>query len=155
LGALTTRVSGEDRAIAGQYLTPAQLVLFCAMPINDQRHALDVLHQLLVAGRREPELLQAALLHDVGKSRGRVGLITRVLIVLLRRIDGRLIEWLAAARGAAWRQSLYVHAHHARIGAELAEGVGSSPEVVRLIRQHGDRPGDQLARALYEADERS
>ena len=157
--ALTARVAAEERATPARYLSGEQLALFLAMPINDQRHALNVLYRLLAAGHDHPHLLQAALLHDAGKAQGRLGLATRVAVVLLRRIDGRIVDQLANAGGARWRRALYVHAHHAAIGAELAAAAGSPAPVVRLIRGHGRagacRAGDDLARALHAADEES
>ena len=38
------------------------------MSVSDQRHSLNVMRTLRRQGHTEPDLLAAALLHDVGKS---------------------------------------------------------------------------------------
>jgi hypothetical protein len=49
------------------YLSSAQIVLFQRMHPSEQAHAVRVMERLQAAGHCEPELLSAALLHDVGK----------------------------------------------------------------------------------------
>ncbi len=152
-GAVTARISPGEEAIPDNYLTAALRKLFFAMPVNDQRHALNVFYQLRAAGHENTDLLQAALLHDVGKSRAKAGLFTRVAMVLLPRIDRRLIDRLGKEHSEGWRGTFFVYPRHAQIGAELVHRTGASSELVRLIREHGSPPADSLARALHEADE--
>src|SRR4030042_1019288 len=57
----------DDGTMAG-YLPPEAVTLFRAMPRYDRRHALRMLGALQARGRAEPDLLAAALLHDMGKS---------------------------------------------------------------------------------------
>lgn len=110
-------------AAAEAYLLPSQLALFRRMSPYDQEHAVDVLNRLRRQGWRDAELMQAALLHDVGKAFVRSNLWRRVAHVLL---------W-AAESDARLRGG---YARHAEVGAEAAERAGSAPEVVALIRRH-------------------
>ncbi len=134
-------------AAAEAYLSPSQLALFRRMSPYDQEHAVDVLNRLRKQGWRDGELMQAALLHDVGKAFVRSNLWRRVAHVLL---------W-AARSGDAWRDG---YARHAEVGAEAAARAGSSPDVVALIRRHHeplplpprDRLDDWLI-VLHLADE--
>jgi hypothetical protein len=136
-----------------EYLTPALRRLFFDMSVNDQRHALNVFYQLRAAGHENMHLLQAALLHDVGKCRAKAGVFTRVAMVLLARIDRRLIGRIGKERSAGWRGTLFVYPRHAQFGAEMVQRAGGSGELVQLIRNHGSPDADGLARALHEADE--
>ncbi len=161
----------DDGVVAAVLVTAAQRQLFDRMPANDRRHALAVARTLQETGFDHPALLQAALLHDVGKSIGQP-LPHRVLIVLLEAFWPAALAWLSSlnARGrqpaslavlrvSAWRRPFVVHARHPVIGAIWADEVGCDPLAVRLIARHQDKldhgPGDnedKLLAALQRAD---
>jgi hypothetical protein len=141
LGARATQATVEDVA---QHLDPGQQDLFFRMPPVDQRHCVAVLRTLYEAGHRDPSLLQAALIHDVGKSLGPVGIRHRVAAVLAKALSPRLWQALDGEPGSP----LYpfrVHRHHAALGAELAAQAGSSPEVVWLVAHHEEEGNDGRA----------
>ena len=126
-------------------ITPAQQSLFKRMTSNDQRHALAVVRTLQQAGHDNPALIQAALLHDVGKSLGQP-LVHRVLIVLFEAFWPAALRWLSrlnttkqVAQIIWWRRPFVIHAQHPALGAEWAEVAGCDPVAVRLIARHQDR----------------
>src|SRR5512141_2594669 len=67
------------------HLTPDQHNLFLRMQPAEQVHAYRVFQRLETAGQTDPDLLVAALLHDVGKILHPLSIIDRVIIVLGRR----------------------------------------------------------------------
>jgi predicted HD phosphohydrolase len=142
LGARATHATVEDLA---QNLDTRQQELFRQMPSMDQRHCLAVFRALREAGHAEPSLLQAALIHDVGKSLGPVGIRHRVTAVLGKALSPRLWERLDGEPGS-WLYPFRVHRHHAALGAELAAQAGCSPEVVWLVAHHEDDQRDAQAR---------
>lgn len=145
---LRPRIGEAERDEVAAYLTPAQLRLFQAMVGRDQRHCLDVFQALRRHGCDDPDLLAAALLHDVGK--GDVRLWHRVAYVLLAAVSPRLLLLLAATDRPSWRGALArLHGHPER-GAALVAAVGASDAVVRLIR--GDPAEGRLA-LLQAADD--
>ncbi len=151
-GALKADVGEADRARVARCLSPEQQRLFYTMAPRDQRHALDVLHNLERQGHDDQALLAAALLHDVGK--GAIRLWQRVAFVLLKAASPRLLERAASQDGSPWRRALWRSLHHAELGAALAEASGAPAETVRLVRMHGERAtGDPLLALLQEADE--
>ena len=121
-----------------EYLEGPQLELFHRMPRVDQHHCLAVFRALREAGERETSLLQAALLHDAGKTMGPVRIWHRVIAVLVDALAPRLGERMDGEPGT-WRYPFYVHRQHAGLGAELARQAGCSPEVVWLVAHHEDR----------------
>lgn len=148
-----------ERALA---VLPLQAqALFLRQARQDQRHALAVHGALVAAGHSSPELLQAALLHDVGKAAGGVPLLTRGFIVVLGRLAPRYSAKLSHGRAEGWRRPFVVHAQHADEGARQARDAGCSPLTVSLIRRHQqplteDRTEeDRLLTALQTADGRS
>jgi hypothetical protein len=123
----------------GRLLRPAGVELFNRMPRYDRRHAQRVMGALQEQGQRDPDLLAAALLHDVGKTgseAGRLRLWHRVVMVLLGAFAPRLRDRMGLERGGGWRQAFFVQVHHAQLGADLALKAGCSHVTVELIRCH-------------------
>lgn len=150
LAAVRARASDDEMTVLEQHLNLAQRDLFQKMSPVDQRHGLDVFNTLLRQGHSDPDLLQAALLHDVGK-RG-IHLWQRVAGVLLEAFRPALLEKLAINHPQSWLDGFYIYWHHAELGAELAERSGCSPAVVELIRGHHTPLSNGQAKALWEAD---
>lgn len=160
--ALAARRRVLDDAPARRVLPPALLALFQRMPPEDRRHALTVLADLEARGDADPILLQAGLLHDLGKTGAGVGLPHRVARVLVKSLAPRVWAWMIA-QPTGWRRPFWVVAHHPARGAVWAESQGADPAVVDLIRFHESPPpaawaGTPMARrhaALAWADARS
>jgi HD domain len=148
----------EDAAEVRHHLSPAAADLFQAMPRYDRQHARRVWRTLLQRGFTDPDLLTAALLHDVGKTVRQAGALRlghRVAVVLMRAFWPGLLERIGQDRSGSWRQPFYVQQHHAGIGADLAGQAGCSSRAVNLIRRHEDLPDqadDPLLAALQAAD---
>jgi hypothetical protein len=148
---LLARVSRRERDDLSGWLDHVQLELFDAMHVADRRHGLDVVAALRAGGERDPEVLQAGLLHDAGK--GDTGMLPRVL----HSLDQARITWPALALGRlpGMRAALVRLREHAALSAQLAEAAGCSPRTVELIRWQ-DAPRDpEAGERLRLADEAS
>ncbi|GCE18434.1 hypothetical protein KDK_22340 [Dictyobacter kobayashii] len=138
---------------------PAQAyALFRTMTVADQQHSLRVCRGLQERGCREPDMLAAALLHDVGKAEGRVPFWTRPTIVLGKRLTPALLqssvlppEQIEGSQCARWRRSLSYAWYHAEVGALLAAAAGLSERSVLYIRTHHQPHGP--AAELHQVDE--
>ncbi len=137
------------------HLSPTQIVLFRQMQFSEQAHAYQMLERLQAAGQSDPDLLAAALLHDVGKILYPLSLLDRVAIVLGRRFFRCSAQRWSEGTPEGVRRAFVVAAHHPTWGAELAEKAGASPRAVDLIRRHQDAPpaDDPLLAALQSADD--
>ena len=149
------QLSTTDQTLVYTILsTPQQQRLFATMPPNDQRHAIAVALTLQQAGHTEPALLQAALLHDVGKSIGQP-IFHRVTIVLLEAFWPSMLDTLSKLPKHShpadsmirsitwWRRPFVVHAQHPVIGAEWAKNAGCDPLSVELILKLQDNVGNE------------
>ncbi len=149
-------LSAEERLEVARWLPASALPLFNSMSAADQRHSLRVCQGLQARGCTDPDLLAAALLHDVGKAQGRVPFWTRPAIVLGKLCAPRLLSRLATYPRAGlsrWRRSLGYAWWHAEIGAEMAAKAGLSERAVLYIRTHHQPDGP--AAELHTVDEAS
>jgi hypothetical protein len=136
---LSARVEPESVGLANEYLSPAERQLFARMEPADQRHSVGVLRSLLSMGIEDATLLKAALLHDVGKSRCRIGVVHRTVAVLLTAIFGELPSF-AWQRNTGFWMPFYVLENHPRIGAVMLARAGSEERVWRLTELHQLEP---------------
>ena len=136
VSALGASVQPEDVIGLPRYLTAAEIELFLRQDAVLQQHSLKVLRILENSGCRDAVLLEAALLHDVGKSVGRIGLWHRVVKVLLDAISTALSERLGSDDAGSWRYQFYVQANHPFLGAEMIRVAGGDSSVVGLIADH-------------------
>lgn len=157
LRTLRDKPSAADRQFAHNHLPPSMRPLFDRMSPADQSHSIRVCRSLLDQGHTDPDLLTAALLHDVGKSVQSPGVWERVLIVLANQIaPGQVLKW-SAAEPRGWKRAFVIAHKHPEWGADLVAEHGGSPTTVRLIRQHQQRPdsgqagGFELQLALLQA----
>lgn len=150
--ALRATLTPAERATLVATLTPAELRLFEAMPLYDQRHCLDVRRTLVDAGYTDPLLLRAAAFHDCGKvdDAGRpMPLPWYVVATILKRSPGL---YLAAAR---LLPPVAVYADHARRGARMARAAGSPEPIVDALRHYHDPAPCGMAALLKWADEQN
>ena len=160
LRALTARhtISEERIEQAAQILRPEARALFARQARQDQRHALAVYETLRREGHSHPDLLAAALLHDVGKGAAQLPAWQRGVFVLAERFVPGMLDRAIHDETGSWWRSLADYAGHAEIGAHWAEKAGCSPLTVALIRRHEERlescqtEEDRLLTTLQAAD---
>lgn len=134
----------EQQFVAG-LLRPGEVTLFWDQPIADVRHAHDCAVHVHQQRPGRPDLVRAALLHDVAKQRARLGPIGRSVATILRYLG---------IRGSDRHDS---YNRHADEGADLLAAAGAEAMVVTYTRHHHqERPdgfdaGDWAL--LVEADQ--
>jgi hypothetical protein len=145
-------------------LTPAQFSLFRALPLYEQRHALNVCRTLTGAGfGYDLDLLQASLLHDLGKFDPATGQAIPVWVKVVNVAAGKMAgplyrhwrERQSSVRPGDWRYYFWLQAAHEARGAALAREAGGGPRVAALIGESKllQRQGDRAALALEWADD--
>jgi putative nucleotidyltransferase with HDIG domain len=150
----SARVTSEEKAIAERVLGPLA-ILFFELPVNDQRHGLDVLETVThFEGQPSQLLQQAALLHDLGKSEAHFSVIERSLTVLLRAVSPEALKALLRSRPALARR-YGIYADHARIGAERLRGAGAAELSAIVAEHHAKAPQSDVTRRLQRADGRN
>jgi hypothetical protein len=145
---------------AKDVLSIQQLALFKRMQPSEQAHALQTLQALNELGETHPDLLTAALLHDVGKIKHPLRLWERVTIVLAKQLfPGRIDTW-GRGNPRGWKRPFVIACQHPQWGGDLAHEAGTSLLAIHLIREHQNEtlpeiPNDltnHLLRTLQAAD---
>lgn len=155
------RTKLQDLARTWPFLTETQRALFLRLPAADQLHSLRVLDVLVEADESDPDLLAAALLHDIGKVHRPLRLWERVFVVLAQSFAPDWAASWADEQGGALRSALAVSHNHAQWGAEMLAGTGASQRLIDLVQRHQDPPTeptsetDHLLRRLQQADDQS
>lgn len=149
------------RAEIVEQLTPAERDLFFRFTHADQWHSYRVLRTLREAGYNHPDLLTAALLHDVGKIRCPLSIWDRTFIVVGGALFPTRADRWAGGSLDSWRRPFVARAQHPAWGAEMAIEAGVRPAVVEMIRRHQDRTTgdenetDRLLAILQWADDQN
>ena len=149
-----------ELAPARSVLAKEEMALFVLLQPSEQAHALRVFKTLLEKGETHPDLLTAALLHDVGKSCHPLQLWERVIIVLGKKFFPKSVQTWGCRKPQGWARPFVVASEHPLWGAELSQKAGTSPLAVRLIQEHQNELPfqefstleNQLLALLQEAD---
>ena len=165
---LSASPAPQDLEQALAVLSLEQRALFAQLQPAEQVHALKIWNRLADQGETQPELLVAALLHDVGKLRYRLNPLQRAIIVLVKAVNPEQARrWGCQPSSewddlSGWRKAFILAEQHPAWGAEMARQVGVAPLAERLIREHDKPPRagsvsheDSLLQKLWAADNES
>ena len=133
---LNTQLKDDELDLVASILTKPQLHLYNQLQNSEKMHALRVLKAVKEGGESHPDLLTAALLHDVGKSIYPLRLWERIIIVLGKRIFPHLSNKWGQSHPRGMARPFVIAQNHPRWGADLAEDAGSSSLAVALILNH-------------------
>lgn len=136
---LVAQPSEQDLAVVDTNLTSPLTELFHQMNFADQSHSLRVFAHLARQGETEPDLLTAALLHDVGKCRAPLKSWDRAVVVFAKFVVSDLISNWGTGEPRGWKKPFVVYLHHAEWGAQMVDERGGSDLCVYLIRHHQDK----------------
>ncbi len=138
-----------DDEFARQYLDGPEYILYAKMDVRDRDHACQVTKTLLEAyPEASPELIRAALLHDVGKSSSSYRPLHRIAVHLYTPRNIPPSPRFHGLKGAQQR-----HLHHAQYGAEAIRKHGGDERVAELVARHHDPQDDSEAALLKRVDE--
>jgi putative nucleotidyltransferase with HDIG domain len=143
--AISTGPSQGEIDLVSSILTDTQIELFLRMQPSEQAHSIQVMNALRDQGEENPDLLTAALLHDIGKTCTPLRVWERVLIVIVRAVCENCVhKWGSSNEanlqdGPGWRRAFIVAEQHPAWGAELAARCGTSSLAVSLIARHQER----------------
>lgn len=117
-------------------LGPSLWRLFCRLPRPEQAHALRVYRALVAQGQTQPDLLAAALLHDVGKTKSSGSTLGKVAVVLARAVAPQAAKRWGSGTSRGWRKPFAVAVRHPSWGARMILEAGGSKRMADLVERH-------------------
>jgi hypothetical protein len=144
------RPGAADFELAHRFLAPPLLALFEHQHPRDIVHSAGTARWLIERGHDSPDLVAAALLHDVGKGPQRRS--DRTLYVLAGALHLAGVAASPASR-LETRRAIARSLDHSEAGAALIAAAGGSARLVNLTRLHHSIPaGDPVLALLEQAD---
>jgi len=146
--ALTASVTAADREFVEMNLSKQEQQLFWKMNLPDQRHALNVAYTALDMAKCKQlnitVLTKCALLHDVGKVKGDVSTLDKIITVLAHKLAPHWAkEWGRRGRGSRLtnlRHAFYTYFNHPDLSADLLRMIGVSPVIIDIVSKHHKAP---------------
>ncbi|QJW44496.1 HDIG domain-containing protein [bacterium BFN5] len=149
IAAFSARIYPEDKLFVETHLNHDEQALFWAMNLPDQRHALNVAYSAIRLANDDGKinqklLIQCALLHDVGKVRGDVSTLDKIITVAAHKLAPRWAKnWGKEGRGGKvnnLRHAFYTYFNHPMRSVALLQRIGVSNEVIGIIAKHHKAP---------------
>lgn len=150
LAAITARVTDDNRSYVETWLTADEQKLFWQMNLPDQCHALRVAYTAASLAENRPDidsrlLIRCALLHDVGKVKGDVSTMDKIVTVLAyAAAPDWARQWGRQGRGSCWqnvRHAFFIYFHHASISADMLADLSLHQEAT-IVAGHHKAPAD-------------
>lgn len=148
--AMTARWRPVEDELAASVLPTPLFALFLSMSRNDRQHHLRVYKSLIGQGHNHPALLQAALLHDVGKTRYRFNVLDRIWVAIIKTLFPQQFERWGSGEAKGWQRAIVISAQHPHWGAEMVASAGGDPLAVELIKHHQDSITADMTTELRE-----
>jgi len=151
IAALTASLTPEDKVFVSHNLNTAEQKLFWGMNLPDQRHAINVAQTALQLAQHQQKidinlLVKCALLHDVGKIKGDVSTIDKIITVMGYALSPRWAkQWGRLGRGSKLtniRHAFYIYFNHAKRSAAMLSDIGTAPQIIKIVAKHHKAPAD-------------
>ena len=151
---LDSRISKEDMEYVERNLNDKEYELFSRLSKQEQKHSIrvarDVDAECSVEGTCSGEMTKIALLHDIGKLKGRLNSIDKSILVIADKVSKGRIRSLDLKK-------VDVYFNHGLMGSEMLKDCGLSERALFLIENHHNHliEGDKELNILMRCDSRN
>jgi hypothetical protein len=128
-------LTGDEEAWIASRLGPGELALFSDQPVQDQRHGFEAARWVDSETESRPDLVRAAMLHDIGKRHARLGILGRVVASLAMKLRIPLTRRFARYRD------------HGPLGGDELRALGVESLVWKYARCHHGPPDPDIETA--------
>lgn len=154
---LTSKIGTEDKLFINYYLQRHEAELFSKLSISEQKHCIKVAMDVKECcdsekiNLNEKIFIKIALLHDIGKLNGNLGVVDKSLIVILNKITKGKIKKLHKIK------KIDVYYNHGNKGYDLLKKYNYDERFLFLIKNHHNSAiiGDKELDILMKCDNRN
>ncbi|RII31961.1 HD domain-containing protein [Clostridium chromiireducens] len=138
--AIQSVFQNTDCEIPNKYLSKSELSLFMKVTKSERNHSIRVCKAALEYIRDENILdidkcimCKCALLHDIGKSKARLNIFYKSIIIIINKITyGNFLKYTQSQR-------INNYYNHPQIGADLLKNINEDNiDIINCIRYHHD-----------------
>ena len=139
--AMTAKITPEDGKYLAAHLNAEEQKLFFAMSTADQYHSLRTaytIERLVIEDKHGIDrefLIRCALLHDVGRVKGDMGIFGKIFTVLVTELMPSFADKLEL-RG---NRLMFVYRHHAEMSGRKLQKIGLFKEA-KIVAKHHSPP---------------
>ena len=123
----------DNDILINQNLNLLEKGLFLKLSSHEKMHAVNTAYTIkkLCSSKNYEILVKAALLHDIGKINGSMGIIKKSVLVLMDRFLPKV------SRSLTSKISMFnIYYNHPEIGAKLLRKVSTDEQVIMLVQYH-------------------
>lgn len=136
--AIESLVIEDDFELLNKYLNKPELNLFMKLTKAERQHSIRVCNMAMKYMRHNNKfnideyiMCKSALLHDIGKSRVKLNIVYKSLIIIINKItNGKFLKYNRNKR-------IIDYYNHGKIGAELLENINHEDlNIINCVRYH-------------------
>ena len=136
--AMTAKITPEDGKYLAAHLNAEEQKLFFAMSTADQYHSLRTaytIERLVIEDKHGIDrefLIRCALLHDVGRVKGDMGIFGKIFTVLVTELMPSFADKLELQGN----RLMFVYRHHAEMSGRKLQKIGLFKEAKIVAKHH-------------------
>ena len=142
--ALTAKVTPDDGKYLAAHLNAEEQRLFFAMSTADQYHSLRTaytIERLVIQDKQGIDrefLIRCALLHDIGRVKGDMGIFGKIFTVLVTELAPGFADKLERQGN----RLMFVYRHHAEMSGRKLQQIGLFKEAKIVSKHHAPPTSD-------------
>ncbi|AOY78103.1 HD domain-containing protein [Clostridium formicaceticum] len=128
---VTAKIYDEDIVFIKSHLSEKEQNLFFQLRKSEQRHCLNVAYGCHQEAPQNPDLVKAALLHDIGKIGSNLTLVNKSFVVIIQKLKlkGKMLPPFL-------QKALHYKNNHAELGYQLLLKLQLNDRILFLVRNH-------------------
>lgn len=136
--ALFSKINSSDIDFINSYLNQVETDLFNKLHVNEQKHSIrvakDVLNEYTFRNSelkmKESVLVKAGILHDIGKTQGKINIFEKSILVIVNKLSKGRIKKMSCIK------KIKLFYNHAEIGYEILREYDYDERFLYIIKNH-------------------
>ena len=157
---VTDKMTESDYDYARKILNDEEFDLFLKLSKSEQKHSIRIAKDIEFIIKNEKTsdkdilknkelLIRASLLHDIGKSRKRLNVIDKSIIVILNKLTNGKLKNIKKS------QKIQCYYNHSEYGYEILKDLVKNDLILDIIRNHHKKSNNKIVSFFKTVDDRN